>query len=376
MSSPALSLKELLELEKTTPEAIEATILGLLQGFGFPVTSWQTASVPRRIIKGISSPLADSFRKGYQVASAGYGRLARGRWLDLWVEDRYNLPRNGASYTIGKLTLVDNGGGPHTVNAGQHIVSTQDGTKTYTVTGSGTIAENGTLVLDIKAEKPGAKYNVPNGSITRLLTSLPTVTVSNDAIAPTDTWITTPGGDVEADADYFARGTSQWGTLAVTTPKQFLEAVVKKAVPTITKVRPEDDNPHGPGSCELVLANAAGPATPAEVAAAQLALDPLRAVGSSTLTAVAAQAYNLTLEGEVRVLSAFLNSAKAKVDENLARLVAEHPLGDVVVYEQLVEEVMSPEGVKKVSFTSPTTDVAIGSLSALTITNKLTWKAV
>lgn len=371
-----LTLKELLELEKTTPEAIEETILGLLAGFGFPVTSWQTTSAPRRIIKGISSPLADSFRKGYQVASAGYGKLARGKWLDLWVEDRYNLPRNGAEYTVGKVTLTDNGGGPHSVNASQHIVATEDGTKSYLVTGSGTLGLNGSITLDVKADKPGAAYNVPNGSITRLLTNLPTVTVSNDALLPAESWITTPGADTESDPDYLARGTSQWGKLAVTVPKQFLEAVVKAAVPSITKVRVEDDNPHGPGSCELVLANAAGPATPAEVAAAQLALDPLRAVGSATLTAVAAQAYGLVLEGEVRVSSAFLNSARAQVDENLARLVAEHPLGDVVVYEQLVEEVMSPQGVKKVSFISPTSDVAIGSLSALTVTNKLTWKAV
>lgn len=371
-----LTLKELLELEKTTPEAVEAAILALLQGFGFSVTSWQTAGAPRRIIKGISGPLADSFRKGYQVAAAGYGRLARGKWLDLWVEDRYNLPRNGAGYAVGKITLVDHGGGPFTINPGQHLVGTPDGTKTYSVTGSGTLAADGTLVLDIKAEKPGAKYNVPNGSIRKLLTNLPTVTVSNEAQLPSDTWITTPGADTENDADYFARGTAQWGTLAVATPKQFFVAKIKAAVPSITKVGVKDDNPHGPGSLEFVLANAAGPATSPEVTSAQTALNPMRAVGSSTLTAIAATPYSLVLEGEVTVLSAFLNAAKARVDENLARIVEEHDLGEVLRYAQIIEEIMSPEGVKNVQLVTPTSDVAIGSESALTITNRLTWKAV
>lgn len=371
-----LTLKELLELRNTTREQIEESIIALLQGFGFPTTSWHTASAPRRVIKAVSTPIADSFRKGYQIAAAGYGKLARGTWLDLWVLDRFNLPRTGATYTLGKVRLTDNGGGPHTINANQHIVGTEDGTKLFTISGSGTLALNGTLSLDVKAAKPGAAYNLPNGSIKKVFSGLPTVTVENVALSPNDTWITTPGANKESDAAYYQRGTAQWGKLAISTPKLALIAHALEAAPTLTKIRVEDDNPHGPGSTELVLANASGPATSGEVAAVQARLDTLRVVGSATLTAVAAQAYNLVIEGEAQVKSAFLASAQAAVDENLARLVEEHPLGGVLPLAQIIEEIMSPEGMHNVKLTGITDDVAIGALSALTITNKLQWKAV
>jgi uncharacterized phage protein gp47/JayE len=379
-----LTLKELLALEKTTPEAVESTILGLLQGFGFPTTSWNSTSAPRRVIKSVSTPIADSFRRGYQFAAAGYGRLAKGKWLDLWVQDRFNLPRTDASYTFGQATLRDNGGGPHTINAGQHIVGTSDGTKLYTIESStglplpAVLPLNGTLAVTLKASKPGSKYNVPNLSITKVFSGLPTVTVENPPIAPTDTWITVPGANTESDPAYYDRGTSQWGKLSISVPKLALIAHAKEAAPTVTKVRVEDDNPHGPGSTELVLANPSGPATPSEVSAVQARLDTLRAVGSSTLTAVAAQSYELVLEGEALVKTAFLEAAKAAVDENLARLVEEHDLGEVLPYAQLVEEIMSPDGMKNVKLTTPApnTDVTPGALSVLTITNKLKWTAV
>jgi uncharacterized phage protein gp47/JayE len=362
-------------LTPETADQIEQRCLDLLELAGFQVTAWQEGSAPNTIIRWAAETLADVWLSVYFVASGGYGQTARGDALELWGEDRFGLPRNGVATAVGKVTLTDVGGGPHSISVGGVVITTTSG-KQYvnTDTGGGTLALDGSLELTFQAVAAGAAYNVPNGSTLSLVTDLPTVTAET-SVQTSGTWLTTSGADEETDAAYLARCLAQWGLLSVATPNAYYVAKAMEAAPTISKVRVKDDNPNGPGTVELVIANSGGAATAGEISAVNTALQAQRSVGSGALTVITAVATTVDIEATVYVTSAQLDAAESQIDQLLADYEAELEIGGSVLTARLIEILMAPDGVRNAVLSEPAEDTGIGDDNVATFNVSITYVA-
>jgi hypothetical protein len=177
----ALTLAEL--LAEQTADEIKTRLLSALNVVGFPITDWQSGGVARTLVEMEAAALRDFVGVLIpKVAGGGFLDHASGDWLTLLGYQKYGLDRGGSSYTIQRITLTDHGAGPHNVNPGDVIVQAVTGNR-YVLAEAGVVPLSGSVELEFQAESPGSSYSDPAGSITELVTTLATVTVSNDATA-------------------------------------------------------------------------------------------------------------------------------------------------------------------------------------------------
>lgn len=362
-------------LVPATKDEIKDLLLASLETAGFPVTSWQPGGIALLLIDAFCEALESVWQAGYFIAAGGYGATARGKWQDVWALDRFQLTRVPAASTVGQVRLTDAGGGPHVIPAGGLIVATADG-KRFLSTASVTVPLNGSATVAVVAIDAGASFNVPIATVTSMVTTFPSLSVDNPAVAGSETWITTPGRDEETDGELYARCLLQWATLSVASPSGYYRAVAMAAAPTVTKVKVRDDNPNGPGTLELVLATNAGPASGGDVALVLSAVTTYRSVGAGAITVVAATASNIEISGTVYVKAANLSAARTAVSDALVAYQAELDIGDTVLAARIVKDVMNITGVRDFDPDGDVlTDVAIGESSVATLTNAITFVA-
>jgi len=162
---------------KTKTQRLNA-LLAALKAEGFPVTAWLPGDAARTLLEVDAQTLASLDASVASVAAGGYRSTATGEWLTLLASEFFGLERNPALFAEGPVLLVDAGGtGPHNIAAGDFWVAARSGQR-FVVTESGALPQNGVLVLQVRAESPGA-VNVGVGAINQILTSLPGVQVSN-----------------------------------------------------------------------------------------------------------------------------------------------------------------------------------------------------
>ena len=358
-----------------TKSQIKDLMLASLETAGFPVTAWQPGGIALLLVDAFSEAMESVWQAGYFIAAGGYGATARGKWQDAWAQDRFQLTRIPAASTVGTVRLTDAGGGPHTIASGALIVATADG-KSFKSTASVTVPLNGSATVAVAAIETGASFNVPVGTITELVTSFPSLSASNPAVSGSETWITSAGRDEETDAELYSRSLLRWATLSVASPAGYYESVAKAAAPTVTKVRVNDDNPHGPGTLELVLATNAGPASPGDVATVLSAVTTYRSVGAGAITVIAAVARNVDIGGTVYVKAASLSAARTSVSDALTAYQGELSIGSTVLAARIVRDVMLIAGVRDYDPSGDLLlDVSIGPSEVATLTNTMTFVA-
>lgn len=366
-----------------TQAQIEETFLALLRLSGFPTTGWQTTSVPKRLLKASSQLTADVWLVLAKVAMGGYLRTAKlaGRdWLTLLAREAFDERRDPAVATRGLALLEDAGGGPHTITDGQ-LAFADAATERLIFRNrtGGSIPLNGSLAdLEWKAEAGGAAYNLPNDTPLTLLTPLAGVTISIPDPG-SGSWITTAGQDEQSDDSLIEDCQTKWATLAIGKPSDALVKLAKDITASaITRVLVDAANPLGPGTTRVVLANATGGASPSEVATVNAHLQPRKALGSGTLSVVAATTNAITVTTTVYVRASFLASAQAAAAANLAALAAELDIGAEVPVSEIVGALTSATGVTKVAtpLTSPAADVVQSSMQVATFTLDLAWVSV
>lgn len=343
-----------------TVEEIESVMLGVLDQVGFRTTSWQDGSAPKHIVRSFSEVTVDLWYTVAQLARGAFLSFAIDEWLTVKAEDDFAIVRDAATKTAGTAVLLDEGGAPYTVTVGQFRISDASGTKIYVATTGGTLGVGDTLAITVEAEQAGADYNVANDSLTVMVDSVAGVSVSNPDNG-TGTWITSPGQDEQSDDSLRSECRAKWSTLAMGVAESAYEAWVKAAVPTITQVKVYADNPLGPGSVRVLLANASGGATAAEVQAADDFVRPRKAIGTSTLALEAATNAVVEITGTIYVAAAFLAQAQAQHLTDLATLQRETGIAGEIPLSVVYETLMAPNGVTKVTLTVPTGDTQLGT---------------
>lgn len=356
-------------LETPTAEDVKETVLGILETVGFPTSSWKPTSVPIRLIDAFAEVAADVSLAVAAIARGVLLELAEGEWLTLRADDSYQVERQPAVATIGTITLTDGGGGPYVIAAGSLIAVSDTGQRYRNSTG-GTLALNGTLDLEFTAEAVGEAYNVAGSTVTELSTPLAGVTIS----AASD-WITTAGSDGESDDRLRERCRTKWATLATGSPAAAYVSWILDAAPNITKVSVRDDNPYGEASVQVTCATATGPASVADVALAQAAVDAKRPIGSY-VEAVSAATLTITVTGTVYVRAAQSMAAQAATVAAFAELTEVLEIGETVYYTRIIDTIHATSGVRNVVLSAPTADTSLTPTQVAVFDLDLTWVAV
>lgn len=328
-------------------------------------TAWQPGSVPLSLVGMDSEAMADYEKLRAKIAAGGFRTTAEDAWLDLWLEDVYDLERRRGLPTIGNVTLTDAANaGPFTILAGALWVGTSAGLKFVNATG-GTLTQGGTLTLSFRADRVGTQHNVAGGGISVMFTPLPGVTVSNPNPMG-GSWITQAGTNRETDDEYGDRATERWPALGVGIPSETYDLWAKTAAPSVTKTKTRN-HPSIPGTIQLFLATAAGVASGGVVTAVDDYAQP-RVGFTSLLVTASAVAYAYTITATVYCLAGYGAAVVAGITKNLVALHSGGPttdakialpgldIGDTIYRDAIIEELMRPAGVIRAPMVSPAAD--------------------
>lgn len=365
-----------------TQSSLTTTQLNLLALAGFPVTSWQTGSVPLSLIQADTQTLASLSQTIANVAAGGLLATSpslaptggTSPWTDLIAQSHYNLLRKQPVATQGLFLLSDpNSAGPFTISAFQLFAQSVNGLQ-FQNSASGTLPKGGTLSLVFQATTPGSAYNLANNTALTLLTPLPGVTVSNpDPGNGTGTWITVQGADAESEPSLVSRCQARWPGLGGGANIPVYQAWALAASPTVTRAQVLENTPSG-GQVTIYCAGTSGASPSADVTTVNAYIQPLRPL-CVTVNVLAATNNPFTVSGTVNVKAASKTSAQATWATNLAAYSAGLPIGATVYNSKIVDLIQSIPGVQNINGLTPSNTTQSQNQVAV-FTDNLTWVSV
>jgi uncharacterized phage protein gp47/JayE len=319
-------------------------------------TAWQTGSVPLSLVENDAAVLEDLYALARVLAAGGFLDSAVGPWLDLLAFNVYALTRFPGVTTVGTVRLTDAvGSGPFTVSDGQVTVQAASGQR-FTSVGSFTLPQSGVVDVTVRAEEPGASYNVGNNTITALVTALPGVLVSNPPLL-SGTWVTTQGADEESDELLRLRCRNRWPALGTGSPAAAYDLWAKTADSSITRTRVRP-SPTVEGQVEVYLAGASGPAGPGAVASADAYIQP-RVPLTVTALVQAAVGVSVPVTATLNVFSGFQTQALIDATAAAQAYFRSVDIGGTVYLTAIIEALMGPAGVRNVTVSAPGADVPL-----------------
>lgn len=243
----------------TLEELKEQKVAELKEG-GFVVTNFHPGGVFYTILMIVCRIKIELLRLCRTILPNLFVSHATGIWLDLKVGD-YGKWRKQAQKTQGIVTVTrSNGDGDAIQIRKGHIFKTPadiNGEELrFFVTRAVTLQRDSlSAEVLVEAETEGSRYNVPQGQITKSLTYLGEVEITNGL-----EWITREGSDTEDDEALRQRTLRSWSELAQrATEDSFVNAA--EAVPGVLFAQADCDHPRGQGTVDVIVTGTAGEAT-------------------------------------------------------------------------------------------------------------------
>ncbi|WP_051967849.1 baseplate J/gp47 family protein [Brevibacillus thermoruber] len=192
-----------------------------------------------------------------------------GDWADLKAAE-HNVERIEARHTEGNVVFSRADASKDDIVPEGSIVRTkpdsQGKTYRYLTTVRALFPAGQTeLVVPIRAESPGAAYNVPANTITQIVTHIPGV----DAVTNRSDWITTEGLDRESDESLNRRRQLKWTELAQGGGNTLTYESIALSVPGVVWVSVDDSHPRGQGTIDVYIGGVTGAPPPELIQAAQ-----------------------------------------------------------------------------------------------------------
>lgn len=354
-------------LDAPTPQRARDYLYSLLALGGFPTTSWQPGSVPRRFAEAKATIYADALGLVSRIAAGGYLDLATGDWLTLLARSAYGLERNAAVSAQGPAALRDAGGaGPFTIAPFTLWATSTSGKRFQNITG-GLLPQGGALALTWQAEGPGSAYNIASGTLTTLSTTLPGVTVTN---AAPGAWLTQSGSDAESDDSLRLRCRARWPSLGSGATALVYDAWARTASPEVQKVKVLE-NVTGAGRVSIVVAGAAGPASAPAVQAVRDYIAPRRPL-TVAVDVDTATPRTVPVAATLTVQAAYQTVANANAQAALTTYQNALGIGDSVLRAVLIEKLMELPGAVNVALASPPYDTALTRIEIALLTPSFT----
>ncbi len=231
-----------------------------LSDAGFTITNFHSGGVFHTLLMIVLRIQIELLELCRTVLNQMFVSHASGAWLDLKMSD-YSKTRKLAQKTQGVVTVSRIGmdGEAVKIPKGHIFKSIRDinGDELRFVALQETTLQKGASSVDVpvEAETEGARYNVPAAQITRTLTYLGDVTISNSA-----SWITREGSDTEDDESARERTLRSWSELALV-PLRDTYINVCSAIAGVLYVTVKDQHPRGQGTVDIIITSEAGTAT-------------------------------------------------------------------------------------------------------------------
>lgn len=343
-------------------DTLFAELLATAQAEGLPTTSWQSGAVPRTLLKADATALADLHATQAAVAKAAFLDDAMGAWLTLLAAGKFQVTRSPSTYTEGYIKVtVASGAGPYTITPAGLLVT--DGSRRWRSvnTTAITITSAAATNVLVRAESPGANYNVSNDTITTLVSpALAGVSVTNAAYA-SGTWVTSSGTAEESDASLRARCRARWATLGrgATLAAYAYWATTCPSAATVTRAKVVPGS--GDGTLTIYVAQSTSVASGGQVAAVQAWVDEQKPVTDDP-TVTAATAVTVQVSGSVRFSSSTYDTAAAHttIENAITALITGKGFGDTVDLGAIYHAIYAAaDGVADVDLTLPAADAVL-----------------
>jgi uncharacterized phage protein gp47/JayE len=355
-------------LTTRTEAEVVADFLADLAAEDVPTAGWQPTSIQRAMlqIEARSQAAAEAIR--LRVVQGGYLDTATGAWLDLLAQGFFGLPRVAASAAVHKFRVTDSTAGAALSKQARTVRVRHDLTgltfinaESFEVPMSGSTSGADPQFV---CETLGVGGNVAASSAWTLITSLPGYTVTNPAIGVTGSSLVTAAVDEETDAALRERCRNRWSTLGAGGNAAAVAYRITQASTTVTRWQIDDANPNGPGSLDVYIANASGPATSDEVEDVEDYLTPRKAVGTGELRVFAATAHNVAVTATLYT-DGSSGTVAADAATALSTLQASFALGEPLYLAELVQQLMGVDSVINVVIAAPVADVTLAIGEAL-----------
>jgi phage-related baseplate assembly protein len=324
------------------------------------------------------------------IAAQGFNSTAYGNALGKFSKSRFNNPPIKAIKTQGTVYLEDTGGtGPHTIAVGTRVFKyDNDPSITYrNITGGvlaagGTIAGGTALALTVEAETGGGAWNVDIDTISSMSPVIAGVDVSNPGDVSGE-WITRPGADAEADTVLKTRNAAKWATLGGNAPRDAYKYWALNATENpndtgdpvgITRAEVDDQNPDGPGTLRVYIADDTGAASGAQITDVQEYID-ARKTRTAVVTVLSANVLPITIIGTFRCSAGLGATLKTQIEQAITDYINALQIGGTdigetlgrVVWSRMIEIAMAFDGVEHVAITTPSGDVSLQKYEIATV---------
>jgi len=226
---------------------------------GFVITNFHSGGVFYTLLMIVLRLKIELLELARTVLNQMFISHASGIWLDLKAAD-YSKKRKAAQKARGYVTVFrqDTGGETVKIAKGQVFKTEKDinGEELRFFSLEPAVLRKGAPSVDIlvEAEQEGSRYNVPQGQITRTLTYIGDVRISNGG-----GWLVQEGSDTEEDESLRARCLRSWAELAIV-PLKDTYINVCEAVPGVLYANVNDQHPRGQGTVDIIITSEAGAA--------------------------------------------------------------------------------------------------------------------
>lgn len=254
--------KEILDAVLPVPEldALKDEKIAELKDEGFVITNFHSGGVFYTMLMIVLRIKIEVIELLRGVLNNMFVSHASGAWLDLKMAD-YSKKRKKAQKTRGIVIVLraDPEGEAVKIPKGhvfKSILDINGEELRYFAIETATLQKGAASVgVLVEAETEGSRYNVPEGQITRTLTYLGDVTITNG-----EDWITQEGSDTEDDESARTRTLRSWAELAQrATEDTFVNAA--ESVSGVLFAQADCLHPRGQGTVDIIVTGAAGEAT-------------------------------------------------------------------------------------------------------------------
>jgi uncharacterized phage protein gp47/JayE len=270
-----------------TVDELVSTAAARLRASGSKITNWNVGGVARTLVEVCMQAVADLYELLCAVVAQGYVTTATGKWLDLKAEE-IGLSRIAATKTRGLLRFWRSSSEGIVVIPAGTIVATKPSVQgeilKFRVAEQAVIPEGEDSVYAvIEAEAPGARYNLPLGTITEIVTYVDGVDeIIHDLPPGRDTWITQPGCDEETDEALRRRCLLRWSELTYGATRDAYIAWAM-SVQGVSDCAVLDRFPRGPGTVDVVIMGTSGLPSPELIKTVRMVIDQRRPICADVL---------------------------------------------------------------------------------------------
>jgi phage-related baseplate assembly protein len=351
-----------------TQGTIESEILADLTTAGFPVTSWQSGSVPRTMIRALAVVLAHLYALVALIAGAAFLDTSTGGWLTLLAASRFDVTRIAATFAEHSLTVtVASGAGPYTITPGQLVLASSTGAVRFrsTNTSNVTVSTGSPATITVRAEVPGTSGNA---------TPVTIVAPALAGLGITYGSLTLRARAEESDAALRLRCRTRWATLAAGATREAYEyhlrsATLSDGVTSAGVTRVGWITPPGDGTLEAVVAGDDGPLSSDQLTAARAYLAvSSRHAATDTLTITNATSVTVTPDASIAVRAAYNTSAnRQRAVDALTSLAASLAIGQTLDLGAVYAAIYAAQGLTNVTLSAPASDTACTARQVIVI---------